>query len=351
MRAFVTGATGLVGRHVAEALLNGGWEVSVLARDASRAKEMEARGARVVSGDVTRPDFVHELAGVDVLFHHAAWFEVGVPDLEGMRRVNVQGTVNVLAMARKEGVPRVVYTSTAGLFPASRGHPATEASEPAALVQDAYVATKLEAHKLVLREMAKGSPITIVAPAAVFGPRDTNQLAQSLALLVRGRLPALPSGFGLNTWVHAADVAEGHVLAATVGRPGEMYLLGDRVLSMYEFLDAAAQAAGVKPPRRRVPMALVRFVARFSEGRARRQGRTPLLSRAALRLSALDVVVDASKARRDLGWSPRPFEERIRETMAWYVETYAKRDAPLPVKRAGASAAGPARRARVPPGS
>ncbi len=345
MRAFVTGATGLIGRAVAGVLLGGGWEVVALARDPARAKDLEGRGARVLVGDVTRPDFVHELAGVDVVFHHAAWFEIGSRGLEAMRRVNVQGTVNVLAAARQEGVPRIVYTSTAGLLPSSRDHPATEATRPQALIPDPYVVTKLEAHELVRREMAKGSPITIVAPAAVFGPRDTNQLAQSLALLVRRKLPALPSGFGLNTWVHAEDVAEGHVLAATVGKPGETYLLGDRVLSMYEFLDAAAQAAGVQAPRRRVPMGLVRFVARFSEWRAGRKGRTALLSRAALALSSLDVVVDASKARRELGWSPRPFEDRVRETMSWYVETYAKGDAPLPLKRAGASAAGPPRRA------
>lgn len=345
MRAFVTGATGLIGRHVTHALLDRGWEVLVLARDPARARDLEARGARVVAGDVTRPDFVHDLAGVDVLFHHAAWFEVGVRDLEAMRRVNVQGTADVLAMARQEGVPRIVVTSTAGLFPSTREAPATEASMPEVLLRDPYVATKLEAHGLVVREMAAGAPVTLVAPAGVFGPQDTNQLAMSLALLVRGKLPFLPSGFGLNTWTHASDAAQGHVLAATVGKPGEMYLLGDRVLSMYEFLEAAARAAGVKAPRRRVPMALARFAARFSEWNARRAGRTALLSRSALALSALDVVVDASKARRELGWSPRPFEDRMRETMAWYVKAYAEGAAPLPVKRAGASAAGPPRRA------
>ncbi len=345
MRAFVTGGTGLIGRHVVDALLAAGWDVAVLARDPSRARDLESRGARIVAGDVTRPDFVHELAGVDVVFHHAAWFEVGVRDRDAMERINVQGTANVLAMARQEAVPRVVYTSTAGLFPSSQDRPATEDSSPVALIDDPYVVTKLEAHQLVTKAIAEGMPITIVAPGAVFGPRDTNQLAQSLVLLVQGRLPALPTGFGVNTWVHAADVAEGHLLAATVGRPGEMYFLGDRVLSMYSFLESAARAAGVKVPRRRVPMALVRLVARFSEWNARRKGRVPLLTPAALRFSALEVVVDASKARRELGWTPHPFEERLKETMAWFVETYAKGGAPMPVKRGGASAAAPARRA------
>ena len=345
MRAFVTGSTGLIGRHVAEALLEDGWEVLALARDPSRAQALAERGAEIVPGDVTRPDFVHRLAGVDVLFHHAAWFEIGVRHLEAMRRVNVQGTANLLEMGRAEGIPRIVYTSTAGLFPSSRDRPATEATSPAALVDDAYVLSKLEAHQLVLREMSAGAPITIVAPAAVFGPRDTNQLAQSLARLVRRKLPLLPRGFGANTWVHAADVAEGHVLAATVGTPSSLYLLGDRVLTMQGFLDAAARAAGVAPPRPWVPMGFARLAARASEWRAHRRGRTPLLSRAALALSALDVVVDASKARAELGWAPRPFEDRLRETMAWYVDTYATGRASLPVKRAGASASGPLRRA------
>jgi len=345
MRAFVTGGTGLIGRHVVDALLAGGWEVGALVRDPARARNLESRGVRIVVGDVTRPDFVHDLAGVDVLFHHAAWFEIGVRDRDAMHDVNVTGTANVLSLAKEEGVSRIVVTSTAGLYPSSRDHPATETAVPAAVLDDPYVVTKLQAHELVVKEMRSGLPVTIVAPAAVFGPRDTNQLAQSLALLVCGRLPMLPSGFGVNTWVHAADVAEGHLLAATVGRPGEVYLLGDRVLSMYEFLEAAARAAGVRPPRARVPMALARLAARLSEARARRSGRTPLLSRAALAFSKLDVVVDASKARRELGWAPRPFEERLRDTMAWYVEAYARGDAPMPVKRGGASAAAPARRA------
>ena len=345
MRAFVTGGTGLIGRHVVDALLAGGWEVWALVRDPARAADLAARGVRIVPGDVTRPDFVHDLAGVDVLFHHAAWFEVGVRDYQAMYDVNVAGTVNVLPLARQENVPRIVVTSTAGLFPSPRARPATETSAPSAILDDPYVVTKLQAHEVVVKAMHSGLPVTIVAPSAVFGPRDTNQLGRSLALLVRRRMPLLPSGVGLNTWVHAADVAEGHVLAATVGRPGEMYFLGDRVLSMYDFLGAAAREAGVRPPRGRVPMGLVRFVARFSEWRAGRAGQTPLLSRSALAFSKLDVVVDASKARRELGWNPKPFEERMKDTMAWYVETYARGDAPMPVKRGGASAGAPARRA------
>jgi len=339
MRAFVTGGTGLVGRHLVHALLSEGWEVTILTRDASRARDLASRGVHVAVGDLTRPKFGAEMSRADVVFHTAAWYEVGVRDGRGVFDVNVTGTANVFATARKENVGRVVYTSTAGLFaPAAKARPATEASSPAAAVDDPYVGTKLEAHRIAVGEMHAGLPLTIVMPAAVFGPGDTGALGRTLALLVRGRLRVLPRGLGTNTWAHAADVAQGHVLAGTKGRAGEAYLLGDRVLTMAEFYGVAARAANRSPPRAIVPITLARLAARLAEFRGRMGSRTSLLSRAALDLARLDVVVDATKARRELGWSPAPFAERVRETMAWYVERYSDPRAHLPVKRGGASA-------------
>ena len=333
MRAFVTGGTGLIGWHLVDALLAEGWEAAVLTRDPRRAKDLAARGVSVVEGDVTRPRFHAEAGRADVVFHAAAWFDFGVRDGRRMFEVNVTGTGNVLSIARKEGVPRIVYTSTAGLFaPAPRERPATEASLATAPLADPYVSTKFQAHRLVVGEMHAGLPVTVVLPAAVFGPRDRGQLGRSLALLARGRLRVLPKGLGVNTWAHAADVAEGHLLAATKGRVGEMYLLADRILSYDGFYGEAARLAGLTPPRGHAPRSFVRLAARLSEVRARLAGRTPLLSRALLDLAGLDLVVDAAKARRELGWAPRPFEARIRETMAWYVETYARKDVALPVK-------------------
>ncbi|MGQ0797712.1 MAG: NAD-dependent epimerase/dehydratase family protein [Methanobacteriota archaeon] len=345
MRAFVTGGTGLVGSHLVEALLARGWDVAVLTRDPSRARGLAARGVAVIEGDLTRPKFQAEMGRADVVFHTAGWIELGVRDGRRMFDVNVTGTANLLAIARKEGVARVVYTDTAGVFaPAHPERPATEASEARAVIDDPYVVTKVQAHNLVVGEMHAGLPVTAVLPAAVFGPRDTNDLGRTLGRLVRGRLGTLPAGFGVNTWTHAADVADGHLLAATVGRPGEMYLLGDRVLTVYEFLRLAADVAGVPPPARRVPLRAARLVARLSEARASLSRRPPRLPLAALDLASIDLAVDASTARRDLGWSPRPFEERLRETVAWYVEEYRVRRAPLPVKPGGASSGGRPRR-------
>jgi dihydroflavonol-4-reductase len=333
VRAFVTGGTGLIGRHLVDALLVEGWEVTVLTRDMARARDLQERGVRIVEGDVTRPRFNASMSRADVVFHVAGVYEVGLRDFRRMIEVNVTGTANVLSAAQRENVGRVVFTSTAGVFaPTSLDRPATESAPVQTALPDPYVTSKVQAHQLALAEMHAGLPLTIVLPAAVFGPGDTGQLGRTLALLALGRLPRLPRGFGTNTWTHAADIARGHVLAATRGKPGELYLLGDRVLSIPEFYRKAAEAAGVAPPNPNVPMGLARFVARFSETNAWFAGRTPVLSRAALDFAQVDIVVDASKARRDLGWTPEPLDDRIRHTMAWYVDTYRVRGAPMPVK-------------------
>lgn len=339
MRAFVTGGTGLIGRPIINTLLEKGWDVAVLTRDPARAKDLGARGARIVSGDLTRPTFQAAMGGADVVFHAAGWTDLGVRDAGRMFDVNLSGTRNVLSMARSENVGRIVYTSTAGVFaPVSQDRPATESSRVQVALDDPHVTSKVQAHELAVREMRSGLPITIVLPGAVFGPHDTGQLGRSLALLVRGKLPRLPKGFGTNTWTHSADVAEGQILAATKGLPGQLYLLGDRVLSMVEFYRKAAAVARVKPPAANVPMGAARLAARLSEARSRFSGRTPSLSRAALGLAAIDLVVDSTKARTELAWSPRPFEPRLRETVDWYAARYRDRRVPLPAKPAGGSA-------------
>src|SRR3989442_238724 len=189
MRAFVTGGTGLLGRPLVETLQEDGWEVTVLTRDPVRAKDLEARGVQIVEGDVTRPRFNASLARADVVFHVAGLYEVGLREFRRMIDVNVTGTANVLAAARRENVGRVVFTSTAGVFaPTPRDRPVTESAPVQTALPDPYVTSKVQAHQLAVAEMHAGLPLTIVLPAAVFGPGDTGQL---------GRTPRKPVG----TWV------------------------------------------------------------------------------------------------------------------------------------------------------
>src|SRR5438128_7864698 len=276
MRAFVTGGTGLLGRPLVETLQEDGWEVTVLTRDPARAKDLEARGVQIVEGDVTRPRFNASFARADVVFHVAGLYEVGLREFRRMIDVNVTGTANVLAAARRENVGRVVFTSTAGVFaPTPRDRRVTESAPVQTALPDPYVTSKVQAHQLAVAEMHAGLPLTIVLPAAVFGPGDTGQLGRTLALLARGRLPRLPRGFGVNTWTHATDIARGHVLAATRGKPGELYPLGGRVLLIVELDRKAAGAAAGRPPNPSARYGRARAAARPPEPPARRAGPRP----------------------------------------------------------------------------
>src|SRR5438445_156162 len=174
MLAVVTGGTGLLGRPLVETLQEDGWEVTVLTRDPARAKDLEARGVQIVEGDVTRPRFNASLARADVVFHVAGLYEVGLREFRRTIDVNVTGTANVLAAARRENVGRVVFTSTAGVFaPTPRDRPVTESAPVQTALPDPYVTSKVQAHQLAVAEMHAGLPLTIVLPAAVFGPGDT----------------------------------------------------------------------------------------------------------------------------------------------------------------------------------
>jgi len=150
VQAFVTGGTGLIGRPLVEALIQRNWEVAVLAREPTRAKDLEARGARIVQGDVTRPGFEGAMSRADIVFHAAGWLELGIRDVQRMFDVNLLGTRNVLSMARQQGVGRFVFTSTAGVFaPTPKDRPATESSPVQVALSDPYVTSKVQAHQLV----------------------------------------------------------------------------------------------------------------------------------------------------------------------------------------------------------
>src|SRR5438552_1856742 len=174
VRAFVTGGTGLIGRPLVDLLLADGWEVSVLTRNPSRAKDLEARGARIVPGDVTHPPLDPAMSRADVVFHVAGLYEIAFRDPGRIHEVNVTGTANVFAAARRENVGRIVFTGTAGVFaPTPRNRPATESSAVQTALDDPYVTSKVEAHEVAVAEMTAGLPLTIVLPAAVFGPGGT----------------------------------------------------------------------------------------------------------------------------------------------------------------------------------
>jgi dihydroflavonol-4-reductase len=278
VRVYVTGASGFVGSHVARELREHGAEV----RDQFVELGEQDGLARVVDG-------------CDAVFHVAALYSFDAPATE-LERVNVEGTRNVIAACRAQGVRRLLHTSSAATCGPVPGRPATEDDSPTTEeLSVPYKRTKLAAEQLVLAAARDGLDAVVVNPTTPVGegdrrPTPTGRMIRGVA---SGRYRAYLD-LGLNV-VDVRDVAHGHVLALEHGRSGERYLLGGANLTLEELFTAVAELAGRARPRVRVPYAAVRIAALVGA-----------FNRHEAALARLPAYFSSAKAERELGYRPGP---------------------------------------------
>ena len=280
----MTGASGFVGSHV--------------------ARELRERGADVEDERVDLLDVAalrRVVAGRDAVFHVAALYSYDA-DPALIKRVNVEGTQNVLAACAREGVTRIVHTSTAGTCGPVPGRPATELDEPPSWeLSVPYKRTKLAAERLALEAGAiVVNPTTPVGD----GDRKPTPTGKMIAGVARGRIRGFVATTGLNV-VDVRDVARGHALALERGRPGERYLLGAVNLSLQELFAVLADLAGRDRPRIRVPYA-VALVA----------GKVGFVNEDEVRLARLPMYFSSEKAENFLGYAPGPVEPALARAVA-----------------------------------
>lgn len=318
MEYFVTGATGLVGTHVVERLVEDGHDVVALTRSRSNASHLSDE-VTVVEGDITERESLREpMSDVDGVFHIAAWFYIGPGprEAETARRINVGGTRNVL------DVPRGVYTSTVGVYPGTSGDTLDESIDPECPTYAEYFRTKWEAHFEVARPMmADGLPLVVVQPGGVYGPHD--KLYGSGRAVFRdyltGDLPMVPRDWTL-PMDHAEDIARAHVRAMDVGVPGEEYIVASEPRTLPEVLSCAEEITGIPAPRA-VPDAIFGGLAALMRG-AERVVTPPEGFEAELLefLAGRQFDVDNTKARRELGLEFRTLEDGLRDYLAWELD-------------------------------
>jgi dihydroflavonol-4-reductase len=316
----VTGASGFVGSAVANALRGSGYRVRVLVRPSSVRTNID-RADEVAIGDICdRASLVPALRGVRYLVHAAADYRLWAPWPDDIIRTNVMGTRCVMEEALRAGVERIVHTSSvATLKPREEGAAQETDSLPEDQAVGAYKKSKVIAEGLVddlVRQ--QGLPAVIVNPSTPIGPRDVKPTPTGRIIIecASGRMPGFVRT-GLNL-VHVDDVAWGHLLALRHGRIGERYILGGENVLLGTMLADIAGMVGRRAPRLQLPMALLYPVALGAELLAQLTGKEPFATRDGLRMARHLMFFNDAKARRELGYTSRPYREGIVDAIAWF---------------------------------
>lgn len=320
--AFLTGGTGFIGSHVARALVARGERVRCLHRPASVREDLAELGVEWVLGDLTDRDSLRRaMAGCDTVFHCAADYRLYARDPSELYRTNVDGTRNVLTVAAQLGVGKVVYTSSVGTLALQGRRPANENAR--ATIDDMvgdYKRSKFLAQQVAEEWIQRGLPVVVVSPSTPIGERDIKPTPTGRIIIdfLNDRLPAYVDT-GLNV-VDVHDVAEGHLLAAERGRPGEHYILGNCNLTLAELLGLLARLTGRRPPRVKLPHWVPLAIAHVEAPVARWLGRDPRVPLDGVRMSRSFMFFDTSKAVRELGMPQSPIEAAFERAVTWFID-------------------------------
>jgi dihydroflavonol-4-reductase len=322
MLAFVTGATGFVGSHVARALAEQGADLRLLVRSSSDLRNIEDLRAERVIGDLRDPDSLKKaVSGCEAVFHVAADYRLWVRDPDEMYRSNVEGTRAILQAARESKVRRVVYTSSVATMGfTSNGYLADETSAVSlANMIGPYKRSKFMAEKVAIEAAKAGTDVVIVNPTTPVGERDIKPTPTGRIVVdfLKKKFPAY-----VNTGLNLVDVAEcarGHAAALEKGRSGERYILGGENLTLKQILDKLAAITGLPSPSIRVPYVVALatgVVDQAVTGYIRK--REPRATIDAVRMGRKKMFVSSAKAERDLGWQMVPVEDALRRAVEWF---------------------------------
>jgi dihydroflavonol-4-reductase len=319
-RILVTGASGFLGSAVAHGARARGYRVRVLIRPTSPRTNIHSDD-EVALGDLRdRGAIAQALKGARYLIHTAADYRLWAPDPNDILRSNVDGTRIIMEEALAAGIERVVYTSSVATIALDDRGPADESRPlPQSEAIGAYKKSKVMAERLV-EDMVRrtGLPAVIVNPSTPIGPRDVKPTPTGRIIVeaASGRMPGYVDT-GLN-FAHVDDVAAGHFAALDRGRIGERYILGGENVHLGQMLADITRMVGRRPPFLRLPIAAIYPFAAAAELWARWSGREPFATRDGLALARHLMFFSDAKARRELGYTSRPYQEGIADAIAWF---------------------------------
>jgi dihydroflavonol-4-reductase len=322
MIAFVTGATGFLGSHLARVLAEQGADLRLLVRASSNTKNIDDLKADRVIGDLRDPASLEKgIAGCDAIFHVAADYRLWVRDPDEMYRSNVEGTRAILSAARNNNVRRMVYTSSVATMGfTSNGQPADEDS-PVSLEKmiGPYKRSKFMAERVAIEAARAGQDVVIVNPTTPVGERDIKPTPTGRIVVdfLKRKFPAYVDT-GLNL-VDATECARGHIAAFERARSGERHILGGENLTLKQILDKLGAITGLPSPAIRVPYVMALATGVVDEvitGRIR--GKEPRATIDAVRMGRKKMFVSSAKAERELGWKCTPVGDALRRAVEWF---------------------------------
>jgi dihydroflavonol-4-reductase len=324
MLAFVTGATGFLGSHVARVLAEQGAELRLLVRPTSDLRNIADLNADRVVGDLRDPASIEKaLAGCQVVFHVAADYRLWVRDPNEMYRSNVEGTRSLLEAARKQGIKRVVYTSSVATmgFSSNRKNVVADEDSPVSLSDmiGHYKRSKSMAEQVAIDAAKSGIDVVIVNPTTPIGERDIKPTPTGRIVVdfLKRKFPAYVET-GLNL-VDATECARGHVQALEKGRTGERYILGGENLTLKQILDRLGEITGLKSPTVKLPYFFALATGVVDEMvTGRLLGREPRATIDAVRMGRKMMFVRSAKAEKELGWRSVPVDAALRRSVDWF---------------------------------
>src|SRR5579875_2662079 len=322
MKLFITGATGFVGSHVARMAAEQGADLRLLTRKTSMTENLP-QGAEIVQGDLREPaKFAAALRGCDALIHVAADYRLWVPDPAEMYKANVEGTRELLRLAREAGVGRVVYTSSVATMGFRTDGTVVDEDTP---VSEAdmighYKRSKWMAEQVAIEAARAGQDVMILNPTTPVGALDGKPTPTGRIVVdfLNRNFPAYVET-GLNL-VDVREVARMHLRALEVGRPGKRYILGGENLTLKQILDKLGAMTGLPSPKAKVPHAVAMGFAWFDEtftGKLR--GKEPRATVEAVRMGKKMMFANSAKAERELGLQVMPVDDALRQACGWFV--------------------------------
>jgi len=322
MRIFLTGATGFVGHHVAKALAAEGADLRLSVRKTSSLKNLEGIPGDTVVGDLASPEsFRSALAGCDAVMHVAADYRLWIRDPAAMYRANVDGTRDLLRLAREAKVPRVVYTSSVATMHFFTNGIVSNEDTPVSLkdMVGHYKRSKFLAEQQAIAAAQNGQQVMILNPTTPIGPNDAKPTPTGRIFVdfLNHKFPAYVDT-GLNI-VDVNEVARTHVAALSKGTPGRRYILGGENLTLKQILDKMSAITGIPSPTTKIPFAVAAAYAFFEElitGRIR--GKEPRATLEEVRMGRKKMFASSARAQQELGFRIVPVYPAMRAAIEWF---------------------------------